>query len=208
MFAILDTFFQWLEEFSSSPSFYLIIFGVALMDSVIPIVPSETMVIIAGVSAGSGKLFLPLVIISAASGAFTGDNLSYLIGRSASARITRYYERKEKGRKRLEWAHTQVQERGGLLLVTARFIPGGRTIVTLSCGITNQTHQWFAKWALLAGSIWAIYASLLGYIGGKTFGDNHALAFLVAFGLALSVTVVIELIRAARKKRTDNPIVK
>ncbi|MSO59572.1 MAG: DedA family protein [Ilumatobacteraceae bacterium] len=205
MFSILDTFFNWLEEFSSSPSFYLVIFGIAITDSIIPIVPSETMVIIAGVSAGSGQLFLPLVIIAAAGGAFVGDNLSYLIGRSASALITRHYERKEKGRKRLEWAHAQVRERGGLLLVTARFIPGGRTIVTMSCGITNQTHRWFAQWVLLAGAIWATYASLLGYIGGKTFGDNHTLAFLVAFGLALSATIVIEFIRAVRKRRSSSP---
>ncbi len=205
MLPFLDTFFTWLEEFSSSPSFYLVIFSIAIADSVIPIVPSETMVIIAGVSAGSGQLFLPLVIIAAAGGAFIGDNLSYLIGRSASARITRYYERNEKGRKRLAWAHAQVRERGGSLLVTARFIPGGRTIVTLSCGITNQAHRWFAQWVLFAGIIWGTYASLLGYVGGKTFGDNHTLAFLVAFGIALSATVLIEIVRAERKRRSGSP---
>ncbi|NDH37376.1 MAG: DedA family protein, partial [Acidimicrobiia bacterium] len=37
--------FDWLKDFSSSPWFYAIIFVIALLDSVLPIVPSETLVI-------------------------------------------------------------------------------------------------------------------------------------------------------------------
>ena len=80
----LNDFFAWLEHFSSSSWFYLIILGVAVADSVIPIVPSETLVIIGGVSAGSGHLSIALVVLVAAVGAFIGDNMSYLIGREAS----------------------------------------------------------------------------------------------------------------------------
>ena len=41
-------------------------------------------------------------------------------------------------------------------------------------------------WDALAVGIWATYAALLGYVGGKTFEDNHTLAFGVAFGLAIT----------------------
>ncbi|MFZ9422814.1 MAG: hypothetical protein ACO27J_07365 [Ilumatobacteraceae bacterium] len=47
--------FDWLKDFSSSPWFYAIIFVIAVLDSVLPIVPSETLVIIGGVSAGLGN---------------------------------------------------------------------------------------------------------------------------------------------------------
>jgi membrane protein DedA with SNARE-associated domain len=77
--------FETLTDVSTSPWFYLIIFSVALLDSVVPIVPSESMVIVGGVAAGLGDLYIPLVIVIAAAGAFLGDNLSYLIGRRASA---------------------------------------------------------------------------------------------------------------------------
>ena len=93
--------------------------------------PSETLVIIGGVSAGSGPLSLALVIASAFGGAFIGDHVSYYLGRQASDFITRRYERTEKGKQRLTSVIRQIHERGGLLLITARFIPGGRTILTL-----------------------------------------------------------------------------
>lgn len=200
MATIVTDFFDSLKDFSSSPWFYVIIYVIAVLDSVIPIVPSETLVIIGGVSAGLGDLSITLVVIAAGLGAFTGDNMSYLIGRRASESITRRYERTEKGRRRLRTVMDQIHERGGLLLITARFIPGGRTILTLSCGITRQDRRWYASWAAAAATIWALYASLLGFIGGKTFEENHTLAFLVAFVAAVSVTVLIEVVRAVLKK--------
>jgi membrane protein DedA with SNARE-associated domain len=90
-----------------------------------------------------------------------------------------------------------------LLLITARFVPGGRTVLTLTCGITHQHHRWFIKWTAAAAVIWATYASLLGFFGGKTFEDNHTLAFIVAFTSAMSVTAIIEIVRHFRKKRAN-----
>lgn len=205
MLTVIDSIFSWLQDYSSSPWFYLVIFSIAILDSVFPIVPSETMVIIGGVSAGLHELGWPFVILVAASGAFIGDNMSYFIGHFFSERLQARYQRTEKGRKRLVWAHEQIRVRGGELLVTARFIPGGRTIVTLSCGITDQEHRWFMKWAGTAAIVWASYATLLGFIGGRSFQDNHTKAFLVAFSIAISATLILELIRHFRKRFQSSP---
>jgi membrane protein DedA with SNARE-associated domain len=196
MLTVVNTFFDWLKESSSSPWFYLIIFGVAVFDSVLPIVPSETLVIIGGVSAGSGSLSIALVILCAGSGAFVGDNLSYFIGREASDWVIKRRTRTERGAKQMANIVDQIHERGGMLLITARFIPGGRTVLTLSCGVTRQPRKWFIGWAVVAASVWSLYASLLGYIGGKSFADNHTKAFLIAFAGAFGVTIIIEGFRA------------
>ena len=200
MLAIINEAFDWLKDFSSSPWFYLIIFAIAALDSVLPIVPSETLVIIGGVSAGLGNLWIPLVIVVAATGAFIGDNMSYLIGREASDWVTRRQTRTDKGAARMAKIVEQVHERGGLLLITARFIPGGRTALTLSCGVTKQPRRWFIGWAAVAAVIWGNYAALLGFIGGKSFEDNHTLAFIIAFVSAFSITLVIELVRWLLKR--------
>jgi membrane protein DedA with SNARE-associated domain len=196
MLTVVNTFFDWLKESSSSPWFYLIIFAVAVFDSVLPIVPSETLVIIGGVSAGTGSLSVALVILCAAGGAFVGDNLSYFIGREASDWVIKRRTRTERGAKQMANIVDQIRERGGMLLITARFIPGGRTILTLSCGVTRQPRKWFIGWAVVAASVWSLYASLLGYIGGKSFADNHTKAFLIAFAGAFGVTIIIEGFRA------------
>ncbi len=195
MLTVVNTFFDWLKESSASPWFYLIIFAVAVFDSILPIVPSETLVIIGGVSAGSGSLSIALVIVCAASGAFIGDNLSYLIGREASDWVIKRRARTERGAKQMANIVEQIHDRGGMLLITARFIPGGRTLLTLSCGVTRQPRKWFIGWAVVAASVWSLYASLLGFIGGKSFADNHTKAFLIAFAGAFGVTLIVEVFR-------------
>jgi membrane protein DedA with SNARE-associated domain len=192
---------DWLSDFSANWWFLVIIFGVAFFDSIVPIVPSETMVIIGGVAAGQGEQILPLVIASGAIGAFLGDNTAYLIGARLSGLVTRGAERRPSRQARLDWATEQIRERGGLLLITARFIPGGRTALTVSSGVTHQPRPWFIGWITIAVTIWATYAALLGYVGGKAFEDNHTLAFLVAFGAALGITIVIEIVRHLRSRR-------
>jgi membrane protein DedA with SNARE-associated domain len=195
MLELVTQAFDWLKDFSSSPWFYLIIFVIAVLDSVLPIVPSETLVIIGGVSAGLGNLWVPFVIVCAIAGAFIGDNLSYSLGREASDWVMRRQNRTEKGARRMAAVVEQVHERGGLLLITARFIPGGRTALTLSCGVTRQSRRWFMGWAAIAAIIWGHYAALLGFIGGKSFEENHTLAFIIAFVTAFSITAMIEIVR-------------
>jgi membrane protein DedA with SNARE-associated domain len=197
---IVNDVMDWVKDFSSSPWFYAIIFVIAVLDSIFPIVPSETLVIVGGVAAGAGDLSIVGVIAAGLSGAFIGDNLSYTIGREASDRVVRRQTRTEKGRARFERIVAQIHERGGLLLVTARFVPGGRTLLTLSCGITRQPRRWFVGWVLIAAVVWSHYAALLGFLGGKSFEDDHTTAFLVAFSVAFGVTIVIEVARYVLKR--------
>ena len=75
----------WLEDFSSRWYFLLIIFVVAYLDSVVPIVPSETMVIVGGVAAGVGEQSLVLVIVAGAVGAALGDKDGALVGNALGA---------------------------------------------------------------------------------------------------------------------------
>jgi membrane protein DedA with SNARE-associated domain len=192
---------DWLEDVSAEWWFLVVILVVAFLDSVIPVVPSETAVIIGGVAAGAGDQNLWMVIGAGALGAFLGDNTAYLIGSRFAPWFERRAKTREKTAKRLVWAHDQIEKRGGMLLITARFIPGGRTVLTLSCGITEQRWRWFAPWVALAAIIWATYAAGLGYIFGQQFEDHHTMAFLLAFGAALFVTVSVEIGRHIRNKR-------
>jgi membrane protein DedA with SNARE-associated domain len=56
------------------------------------------------------------------------------------------------------------------------------------------------SWAGAAAIVWASYATLLGFIGGRSFQENHTKAFLVAFSIAISATLMLELIRFLRKR--------
>lgn len=192
---------DWLSDVSAARWFLIVIFAIALLDSVIPAVPSETTVIIGGVAAGVGDQNLLLVIIAGAVGAFIGDNIAYVIGARLSGPIRRRAARRTSLQGKLDWAAGQIRTRGGLLLVTARFIPGGRTALTVSCGLTHQPRDWFVRWIAIAVTIWASYAAILGAVFGRALKDNHTAAFLVAFGTALAVNIVIEVVRKGRERR-------
>lgn len=180
---------------------YLVIFVIALVDAFFPIVPSETLVILGGVLASARALWLPAVLLAGGLGAVAGDNVSYALGRFGRRWFETWSTRTPKRAARRAWAIHQIEERGMLLIVTARFIPGGRTIVTLTCGATGQPWTRFGLATVVAGAIWATYATLLGYFGGEVLGDNETLAFVLAFVAALSVSVSIELVRHHLKRR-------
>ena len=116
---------DWIDDISSNWWFLIIVFVIALLDSVIPVVPSETAVIAGGVAAGAGNQELGLVILAGASGAFIGDNIAYTIGHVFGPRVRRWAQRKPDRERRLDRAAEQIRKRGGPLLITARFIPGG-----------------------------------------------------------------------------------
>ena len=183
---------------------YAILFILAFLDALIPVVPSETSVITAGVVASSGDLNLMLVILFAATGAFCGDNTSYWIGARYGTRINDRFFQSEKAKERVAWAQRQVQERGGELIVVARFIPGGRTVVTLSSGTLGYPWRRFVLFDAIAATIWAVYAALLGYIGGHAFEAQPWKGLLLAFAIAFAVTGTVELVRWVRRRRSSS----
>src|SRR6185437_607030 len=88
---------------------YVVIVLFALVDAIIPLVPSETAVITAGVVAASGHLTVPLVIAAAAVGALAGDNIGYGLGHHLGPRSR--ILNSEKGRRRIGWAEKQLDRR-------------------------------------------------------------------------------------------------
>ena len=173
----------------------------AYLDALVPVVPSETAVITAGVVASTGDLSLPIVVAGAASGAFLGDNTAYYVGHRFGTRINDRFFSGEKARKRIEWAQQQVSERGGELILIARFIPGGRTVVTLSAGTLGYPWRRFVIFDAAAALGWALYASLLGYFGGHAFEAAPWKGLLLALGIAFAVAGAVEVIRWYLKRR-------
>jgi membrane-associated protein len=180
---------------------YAIVFALAFLDVLLPVVPSETAVITAGVVAAAGDLSLMLVVPAAAAGAFAGDNTAYLIGRRFGSRATERFGSGEKARRRIEWAEEQLRERGGELIAVARFIPGGRTAVTLSAGTLRFPWRRFLLFDAAAALGWAAYAALLGYFGGRTFEHAAWKGLLLALGIAFAFAGGIELARWALRRR-------
>jgi membrane-associated protein len=180
-----------------SPVSYLTAFFVPAF-AVCPVLPSETVIVALGLStAGSVDPRIGLLIGLAAFGAFAGDNLCYFIGRRFSSTMNRHFFSGDGGAKKREWANRTLGRFGARLIIACRFIPGGRTTVTLTCGVTQFRRRTFLWPTALAGGIWASYAFALGRVSGKVFEKNHWLSIAVALAIVVLVTVGVEVTRRA-----------
>ena len=197
--------FQMMVDWVSGSNWsYVAIFAIAVIDAFFPVVPSESMVIVAGTLAGAGDLSVILVILAAWAGAVTGDNISYGIGKFAGEHTVKRLFKHPKAHRGFDWAEQQLEERGSYIVVIARFIPFGRTAVTFTAGYTHGLpwHRFF-RYDVVAGGVWATYATMLGYIGGKQFEEHPWKGVLLGLGIAFAVAAAVELIRKRRERKAD-----
>jgi membrane protein DedA with SNARE-associated domain len=182
---------------SSSPATYAVVFAIVAIDALLPFVQAEAVVITAAVLAAQGHLQIWLVIIAAALGGLVGDNASYLLGRLVGCRVANRFLSRE----RLRRAERGIRRRGPMLILIARFIPVGRTATTLAAGTLEMPWRRFLAADAIAATLWAIYASMLGYIGGSSFAHNLWKPLLLALGMALLLTAAAESYRHVQKRR-------
>jgi membrane-associated protein len=181
---------------------YLVAVLLPALDAILPVLPSETVVLALGVAtARSADPRIALLISCAALGAFAGDNLCYLLGRRFRPFVQRRFFTTARGRQRLEWAERSLRRFGPQVIIVCRFVPGGRTAVTLCCGLIGYPRRRFAAATAVAGAIWAVYTFMLGRLGGQAFEERPWAGLLLAFGISAALVLVIEAIRRIRQAR-------
>jgi membrane protein DedA with SNARE-associated domain len=182
----------------SSPASYAIAVVLPALDALIPLLPSETAVIALGVATANSTDPRALLLVAlAAAGAFLGDNAAYLLGRRFGPAASKRVFAGERGAHRREWAQRSLTQYGARIIIGCRFIPGGRTAITLTCGLVGYSRRRFVAATACAAVIWASYAFLIGRLGGQAFADRPWAGLLLALGLTIAVSVVIELARRA-----------
>ena len=196
-------FSQAVDWISGSAWSYVFVFLFAVLDAFFPVVPSESLVIVAGTLAGAGDLNVLLVILAASSGAIVGDNISYGIGKWVGKRTVRRLFRHERAHRGFDWAEAQLEQRGSYIILIARFIPFGRTAVTFTAGYTEGLpwHR-FIRYDIVAGLVWGTYATMLGYLGGKQFEEQPWKGVVLGLAIAFAVAFAVEWIRKRREKGT------
>jgi membrane-associated protein len=194
--------FHWLtQNVTASPLTYLVVAVAAGGDVILRLIPAETIVITASVLAAQGRLSIWLILPPVAVGAFIGDTVCYWLGRGVGDPVARRLFRGEKGRARLEWAERAIRGHGPLLVLVGRFIPGGRTASTFAAGTLCLAFRRFVLADAVAASAWAVYASMLGYLGGSAFRDSTWKPLLISLGVAAAVTLAVELWRRRRRRQ-------
>jgi membrane-associated protein len=175
---------------------YLVAFLFPVIDAVFPVFPSESAIVTLGVAtAKSIDPRLVVLVVVAALGACVGDNICFFMGRYFGPWLDRHSFKSDRGIRRRAWAQKNLERFGGRLIFVCRFVPGGRTAVTFSCGMMEYQWRRFLPLSALSGAIWASYAFAIGRIGGSAFAGKPWLGLVVALGLAVAVGLVVEAVR-------------
>lgn len=166
-----------------------------------PFVQAEAVVITASVLAADGNLRIWLIIPLVAVAGMLGDNISYLVGDKLGWRVIGAFLRRGRRRRSIEQARAGIRRRGSLLIIVARFVPVGRTLTTLAAGTVAMPWRRFATADAVAASAWAVYASLLGYLGGATFEHSLWKPLALSLGIAGLFALLTETYRRLQKRR-------
>lgn len=174
---------------------YLVIAGFVALDAVFPVVPGETLITSGGILAANGELSLPLVVLAGTLGGVVGDNASYLAGAKLGRRVAPRLFKSERAERQLRWARHQLDRRGAVIILVARFVPGGRTATTFAAGTLEYEWRRFLVADTVAVVLWAVYAAMLGYLGGEAFRDSFWKPLVAAIVVGSLLAALGELYR-------------
>lgn len=194
---------EWILGIADAWWLPLMVYLFAAFDGFFPTIPSEsTIVTLSSLWSSSGTPSIILVGLAAWIGAWTGDNLGYLIGNKIGWERFRFL-REGKGRAAVDAAESGLKKRALVFLMTARYIPFGRTGVNLVAGAVRYPHRHFWPRSLLSTFVWAVYSCAIGAVAGAWFEDNHLLAITVALIAAVVMALLLERLIAAVHRKLD-----
>ena len=134
------------------------------------LVPGETVVVSGGVLASFGVLGLEETLAVAVTGALTGDNVGYWLGR----RLGRPWLERH-GRKigvdvlMLRRVDELFERHGGKAVLLGRFIGFLRAMAPFAAGSARMPYRTFVAYNSVGATTWAIAFVLLGYFLGTSW---------------------------------------
>jgi membrane protein DedA with SNARE-associated domain len=183
---------------------YPLLFGLVLLGSVVPVVPTGAVVGAAAAFAmTTDSLGLALVLAVATAGALVGDLITFTVCRSGGPAAVRWVTRGQHA-ERVDEVREQFRAHGWQIIVAGRLLPAGRIPVLAAAGALAYPWRRLLPASLLATFLWALAYAALGVVSGGVF-DSPLVATLLATALVLVVGGVLNVV-SARRRRPEVPV--
>lgn len=148
-----------------------VLFLVAVVENILPVIPGDTFIVLAGSIAGFGIVgFVPTLLVATVGG-IVGFVVMYELGKKVGDIVD--------NPKRLPWvsrsAVSRVREwlrRWGYGAVGAnRFLSGARSVIALSAGISRLDRVPTIIWASASAFVWTLLLVVAGYQLGANWTE-------------------------------------
>lgn len=153
----------------------------------------ETILLMAGYAAHTGRLSLGWVALAGFAGSLLGDQTAFWFGHHYGARVLTRFPRLRPG---VERASALLRRFQAPLLLGFRFIYGIRIATPIAAALAKVPLSRFILWNALGAALWAVVVSGAGYLFGHGLSrvfehakhfEHIVLGVLAALGLAFTV---------------------
>lgn len=212
---LIDLFFH-LDRYLAAvveawgPWIYALLFLIIFVETglvVMPFLPGDSLLFVAGAIAAVGGMNLPLLMVLLIVAAILGDAVNYSVGRWFGPRVFFWENSRFFNRGAYDKTHAFYERYGPITIVVGRFLPLIRTFAPFVAGVALMRYPRFATYNIVGAVIWVGSLTTLGYMLGehpwvKQNFSIVALAMIVIPGLpALWVFVKALLEKYASRSR-------
>src|SRR5690606_21649059 len=193
------------EQFG--PWVYAILFAIIFVETglvVMPFLPGDSLLFVAGAIAAIGGMDLALLMFLLTLAAILGDAVNYSVGHWVGPKVFGWEQSRFFNKAAFDRTHQFYERHGGITIIVARFLPFVRTFAPFVAGVAQMTYAKFALYNVIGAMLWVIGLTGLGYLFGNTEWVQAnfslvALALIIVPGLPAVFEVVRHLLRRRRE---------
>ena len=202
--------FEWISRQDILLVYSFLLFNAAL-ESIFPPYPSDAFVLVFSFLAGRGYYDPYLVYLLTVAGSVTGIVLIYEIGKRHGDGLLAVLSRTFLGRvfpvHLIERASNKFRERGDLILLFNRFLPGMRAPICFAAGIVGIKIDRLVVYSTISVLAWNAFLITAGFYVGATWDEaskflrNYTLAAALVLMLILALLTLLYFRKRSRDGR-------
>ena len=149
---------------------YALLFLIIFVETglvVMPFLPGDSLLFVAGALAGAGLMNYPLLMGLLLAAAVLGNQTNYSFGRAIGPRVFGWEQSRWFNKRAFEQAHAFYEKYGGITIVAARFMPFLRTFAPFVAGVAVMTRRKFSFYDVTGGALWVGSLVTAGYLFGN-----------------------------------------
>jgi len=169
--------------------------------------PGDSLLVVAGLVAATGKLNVALLIGLLFVAAVVGDAVGYYTGARLGPRLFKKKKSLIFRPSHLQRAHAFYEKYGGKTIVIARFVPIVRTFAPIVAGAAEMPYRRFVIFNIAGGFLWVTSMLLSGYFLGSLLKsklgidlDEHIEWVVIIVVLLSLIPPVVEYLKSRREK--------
>lgn len=169
---------------------YAILFAIIFCETglvVLPFLPGDSLLFVAGAFAATGVLSLPLLIALLCIAAILGNTVNYAVGSYLGPKVFLWPDSRFFNRAALERAHQFYEKHGGKTLVLTRFMPILRTFTPFVAGVSAMSYARYQAFNIAGALLWVVSLTLVGYFFGNIPFIKKNLTAVIMLIIAVSL---------------------